>query len=57
MSEVFSWIVRGSQEYYKSPTFVKPKAFEHRTQVILAAGDSIDAFVTRKVEIKTINNE
>jgi len=28
LSEIFSWIVRGSQEYYKNPTFVKPEAFE-----------------------------
>ena len=57
LSEVFSWIVRGSQDYYNNPTFVKPKQFEQRTQEILAAGDSIDAFVSRKVEITKDNKQ
>ena len=49
--------VGGSQEYYKNPTFVKPKAFEKRTQEILAVGDRIDAFVTRKLDITNDNKQ
>jgi P4 family phage/plasmid primase-like protien len=51
LSEVFSWVVKGSKEYYDNPTFVKPKEFENKTKEILSQGDSIDAFITRKLII------
>jgi phage/plasmid-associated DNA primase len=49
LDEIFSWVIRGSQEYFKNPVLNKPKSFIEKTNKILSEGDSIDAFIKRKL--------
>ena len=35
LSEVFLFIVKGSEEFYKNPVFIKPKQFKLKTDKIL----------------------
>jgi len=51
LSEVFSWIVRGSREYYIDKKIEMPEEFKLRTQHILNDTDSIKTFIDRKIKI------
>jgi hypothetical protein len=53
LSEVFSWIVRGSREYYIDKKIEMPEEFKLRTQHILNDTDSIKTFIDRK-DIKSL---
>jgi hypothetical protein len=49
LSEVFTWMVNGSMEYYKSKTIVAPEEFQKRTDEFFALQDSITSFITKRV--------
>lgn len=49
LSEVFSWIVKGSKNYYQDRKIIMPKAWEDRTNNLLLQGDSIECFIKRKL--------
>jgi putative DNA primase/helicase len=56
LSEMFSWIVKGSQEYYKTCKIEMTQEFKERTNEILTGSDSILNFFERLV-IKTNNKK
>jgi hypothetical protein len=56
LSEMFSWIVKGAQEYYKDCRIEMTKEFKDRTNEILTGSDSIQNFFERLV-IKTTNTK
>jgi hypothetical protein len=45
MDEVFSWVVKGSKEYYKTKSIEMTEEFKDRTTMILQSDDSIEAFI------------
>lgn len=47
LNEVFTWIVKGAIEYYKTKEIVMPNDFQERTTNLLKAEDSIETFITR----------
>ncbi len=47
LSEAFSWIVKGSQEYYKNYKIEMPHKFKIRTKELLESEDSIETFIKR----------
>ena len=51
LSEVFSWIVRGSRDYYIDEKIEMPEEFKTRTESILSSTDSIKTFIDRKLKI------
>ena len=53
--EAFSWIVKGSQEYYKTYKIDMPTKYKERTKKLLENEDSIETFITRFIE-KTDKN-
>ena len=56
LSEMFSWIVKGAQEYYKTCKIEMTKEFKDRTNEILSGSDSIQNFFERLV-VKTNNTK
>ncbi len=56
LSEMFSWIVKGSQEYYKDYKIEMTDSFKQRTKEVLAGEDSIQNFFNRLVN-KTGNEK
>ena len=56
LSEIFSWIVRGSRDYYIDEKIEMSEEFKDRTQIILNDTDSIKTFIDRKIKI-TKNNK
>lgn len=56
LSEMFTWIVKGAQEYYKTCKIEMTKEFKERTNEILTGSDSILNFFERLV-IKTNNKK
>ena len=51
LSEVFTWIVKGSIEYYKTKTIIPTEEFQQRTDKFFEGQDSITSFLKRKIEI------
>ncbi len=51
LSEMFSWIVKGAQEYYKSCQIEMTSEFKERTKAVLAGEDSIHNFLNRLVKL------
>jgi putative DNA primase/helicase len=52
LSEVFSWIAKGSQEYYKCRNFLNaPQDFNERTKKMFENEDSIHSFITKVLTI------
>ena len=51
LSEVFSWIVQGSKEYYKDYKIEMTEEFKNRTEIILQSEDSIETYLTRCMKI------
>lgn len=51
LSEVFTWIVKGSQNYYKTKTITPPKSFLDRTNLFFEQQDSITSFINNKLVI------
>jgi phage/plasmid-associated DNA primase len=57
LNEVFSWIVKGAQEYYKTLTINMPEDFQKRTDTMLNNEDSIKTFTDRKIIITNIKSD
>lgn len=51
LSEVFTWIVKGSIEYYKTRSIIPPKEFQDRTNEFFNLQDSVTSFTDQKIEI------
>jgi P4 family phage/plasmid primase-like protien len=51
LSEVFSWILKGSIAYYKDKQITPPKSFQDRTNAFFEQQDSITSFLTNKVSL------
>ena len=51
LSEIFSWIVRGSQKYYEDLKVEMTEEFKKRTEGLLNNSDSIKTFIERKIKI------
>jgi len=51
LSEVFSWILKGSIEYYKDKKLKPPQTVQDQTDKIFKQQDSITAFLKNKVTI------
>lgn len=51
LSEVFSWILEGSINYYKTKELKKPKEFIDRTNEFFEQQDSITAFENNRINI------
>ena len=49
LSEIFSWIAKGSAEFYKTMSIDMTKEFIDRTDRILSNEDSIKTFIDRKI--------
>lgn len=45
LNEVFSWIIKGSVEYFKNPSIIMPERFNNRYQQMLLSEDSINMFI------------
>lgn len=52
LSEVFTWIARGSKEYFKDKKIIMTPEYTQRTEKILMDGDSIECFIKRQI-VKT----
>jgi phage/plasmid-associated DNA primase len=50
LSEIFSWIVRGSQKYYEDKRVEMTEEFKARSEDILNNYDSIKTFIETKIE-------
>lgn len=50
LSEVFSWMVKGAIEYYKTKTLTKPQEFTERTNILFNQTESITAFLQNKIQ-------
>jgi len=57
LSEIFSWIVKGSREFYKDNKIEMSPEFEKRTEEILSNEDSIKTFIDRKLKITNDKND
>jgi len=51
LDEVFSWMVKGSKEYYKDHVIKMPKSFEDETERFLMKEDSISSFFKNRMTI------
>jgi P4 family phage/plasmid primase-like protien len=51
LSEIFTWIVQGSKDYYTDLKITMTKEFQDRTTELLSEQDSIESFFTRCVTI------
>lgn len=51
LSQVFSWILKGSIEYYQTKSIIPPKEFQERTELVFNTQDSISSFLERKIKI------
>jgi len=51
LSEIFSWIVDGTKEYYTDLKITMPDSFTKRTNALLTQEDSIESFMTNKITI------
>jgi P4 family phage/plasmid primase-like protien len=51
LSQVFTWILKGSIEYYKTKDIIAPKEFQERTTQIFNEHDSITSFLKNKIVI------
>ena len=56
LSEVFTWIIKGSKEYFKDKQIKMSPEFEQRTIKALEEGDSIETFIKRQL-VKTGNDK
>lgn len=56
LSEMFSWMVKGSIEYYKDLKIEMTDEFKQRTQNILSSADSITSFFSRGVKKANFEN-
>jgi phage/plasmid-associated DNA primase len=48
---VFTWIVKGSVEYYKDKKLKPPQTIADMTQSVFEQQDSITAFLKNRIEI------
>jgi P4 family phage/plasmid primase-like protien len=51
LSQIFSWILKGSIQYYKTKTIVPPSEFAERTNKIFSLQDSITSFFENRLEL------
>lgn len=51
LSEVFTWIMKGSQEYYKDKKLTPPQTIADMTASVFEQQDSITAFLKNRIEI------
>jgi P4 family phage/plasmid primase-like protien len=56
LSEIFSWIVDGTKEYYTDLKIEMPESFTKRTNDLLSQEDSIESFMSNKITL-TGNNK
>lgn len=49
LSEIFTWIAKGSCEFYKDMKITMPDTFVERTKQVFLNEDSISTFITRKI--------
>jgi len=49
LSEVFSWIVKGSIEYYKTKSIIPPEEFKNKTNEFFDLQDSITSYIASKL--------
>lgn len=49
LSEIFTWIIKGAHEFYKTMTITMTEEFKERTEAILSNEDSIKTFTDRKI--------
>ena len=54
LSEIFSWIVRGSQKYYEDLKVEMTEEFKKRNEGLLNNSDSIKTFIERKLKLLII---
>ena len=48
LSDVFSWIVNGSVDYYKDLAIKMPKEFQARTDEMFSLDDSVTSYIGNK---------
>lgn len=53
LSEIFTWIMQGTKNYYSDLKVDMPQSFQERTDELLKLEDSIESFITSKVERTT----
>jgi hypothetical protein len=51
LSQIFTWILKGSIEYYKTKEIIAPKEFQQRTDNFFNEQDSITSFLKNKITI------
>jgi P4 family phage/plasmid primase-like protien len=49
LSEVFSWLVDGAVEYYKTKKIVMPKVVQDRSTELINSEDSIESFISSRM--------
>jgi phage/plasmid-associated DNA primase len=57
LDEVFSWMVKGSKEYYKDHTIKMPQSFEDETERFLLKEDSISSFFKNRMTVTNDNKD
>lgn len=51
LAEVFTWILKGSVEFYKDKTLTPPKSFQEKTDSLFEQQDSITSFINIKLNV------
>ena len=51
LSQVFTWILKGSIEYYKTKAIVPTEEFQERTDKFFNLQDSLTSFIANKIKI------
>ena len=57
ISEIFTWMLQGSIEYYKTKTIIMPESFQKRTNAFFEQQDSITSFFNNKLIITSNNKD
>jgi phage/plasmid-associated DNA primase len=55
LSEIFSWIAKGSYQYYQSKTIIMPPSIQERCTKLILQEDSIESFIEKR--LKVTNNK
>jgi hypothetical protein len=50
LSEVFTWILKGSIEFYKNPEIIPSQSFNKRTDEVFNSQDSVTTFINNVVD-------
>jgi len=57
LNEVFTWITKGSKEFYTDKKIEMPDSFIRRTKQIFSSEDSISTFIERRIVVTELSTD